>query len=278
MDLKQQLIKAHQMMAGSDIPMMPAEVIELMHIFEATEFPDMQEIAQIIERNTTLSGEMIKVANEPGFSAPEAETVSTIKQAVDAIGLGRLKNLITSLGFKSQIQGQVFEEILDHSVDVSRIAAALSGWVDGVSADEAYMAGLFHNAGAIILAMNFPDYEKTFYNTITNCYSGLVKEADAYEVSHGVYGLLVAKKWHLDNVYSQVLLIHHQRDLSKIKNDKVRTLVALVQLANSIVSEVTFDSYFGTEVKEMHANSQRELALEDEVIDEIRIAVLSNSL
>lgn len=278
MDLKQQLITAHQAMSGFEIPMMPTEIIELQRIFHETEYPDMSEVVEILERNTVLSGELIKVANEPGFSHPNAEQILTIKNAVDAIGVGRLKNLVVSLGFKAQVTGSVFDEIIDHTVDVGRVAAALSEWVDDVSADEAYMAGLFHNAGAIILAMRYPVYEKYFMNSITNCYSCIPAEVKKFKVSHGVYGLLVSKKWELEAIYAQVLLMHHQRDLSKLKNDKVRALVALVQLAGCIVSEVSFDNYIGTEVKDMHASAQNELLLSSDVVDEIRLSVMANSI
>jgi len=278
MDLKAQLLVAKEMMAGTEVPMMPAEVVQINRIFLQTEFPDVGEITEIIERNTTLSGELIKVANEPGFSQPNAEEVKSVKQAIDAIGMSRLKNLMTSLGFKGQIKGAIFDSILDHSIDVARVAAALAGWVEGVSVDIAYMAGLFHNAGAIILAMKYEDYEKYFLNTITNCYSGTVLELKRYKVTHGIYGLLVAQKWRLDKIMSQLILLHHQKDLSKIKNDQVRTLVALVQLANCIVSEVTFNNYMGSEIKQMMQTAKNELMIGSEVINEIRIAVLSNSL
>ncbi|WP_173291758.1 HDOD domain-containing protein [Thiosulfativibrio zosterae] len=278
MDLKQQMVLAHQMMSGFEIPMMPAEIVELQRLFSSTEFPDMQEVASIIERNTVLSGEVIKLANQPIFLRKGADQVKSIKGALDALGVGRVKNLVIGLGFKAQVKGHVFDALIDHSLDIARVSAAVSRWVDGVDADEAYLAGLFHNAGAFILAMKFDDYEDFFYKTITHCYSGLAREAQRYKVSHNVYGLLISKKWNLDNVFSQVILVHHQKDLSKIANEKVRTLVAIIQLANAIVSEVSFDTYLGSEVREMSENAQQELLIAPDVVSEIRLSVMSNSL
>jgi len=44
------------------------------------------------------------------------------------------------------------------------------------------------------------------------------------------------------------------------------------------VSEVTFNNYMGSEIKQMMQTAKNELMIGSEVINEIRIAVLSNSL
>lgn len=278
MDLKQQIQLAQTQLAGFQVPPLPAELIQLQSIFQTTEFPDMSEVAQIIGRNTVLTGELIKVANQPQFLRKGSDSVQTIKGAIDSLGMTRLKNLVFGLGFKAQIPELAFDELMEHTLDVANVAASLSHWVEGVSVDEAYMSGIFHNAGAIIMEMKFGDYRTTFFNTLTNCYSGLSKEIKQYQVSHGVYGLLVAKTWRLHSRYAQVMLMHHQRDISVIKDDHVRALVAIIQLANVLVSEVSFDRFIGQEVKEMSMISREELMIDSDVVDEIRTALLSNSL
>lgn len=278
MDLKQQIQLAQTQLAGFKVPPLPAELIKLQSIFQTTEYPDMAEVAEIIGHNTVLTGELIKLANQPQFLRKGSDSVQTIRGAIDSLGQTRLKNLVFGLGFKSQIPDLGFAELMEHTLDVANVAAALSQWVDGVSADEAYLSGIFHNAGAIIMEMKFGEYRSTFFNTLTNCYSGLSKEIEKYQVSHGVYGLLVARTWRLDTRYAQVMLMHHQRNISVIKDDHVRALVAIIQLANVLVSEVSFDSYIGQEVREMSAISREELMIDGDVIDEIRTALLSNSL
>jgi len=278
MDLKQQMQIAKSQLAGFDIPTIPHELILLQKCFLATEFPDFSEVAAILSQNTVLSGEVVKVANQHQFLQQGAEPVTTIKEAIDALGLKRLKNLVMALGFKAQIDGKVFGALMEHSVDVANVATELSRWVDGCDPDEVYLASLFHNAGAIIMAMKFDDYEPIFFNSLTNAYSGSKKEIEKYKVSHGVFGLLVAQKWQLDKTYAQVMLVHHQRNLSKITNEKVKSMVSLIQLASAIVSECSFDAYMGSEVKEMENYARQELLLSPEVVNEVRIALLSNSL
>lgn len=176
---------AHKQLEGFDIPTLPAEIIELQNLFQKTEFPDMAEVANIIGRNTVLSGEVVKLANQSQFKMKGADDITTIKGAVESLGVKRLNSLVAGLAFKTQVDDEVFDSLLDHSVDIANVNAELAKWVEGIEAEEAYMAGLFHNAGAIIMAMKFADYEQVFINTLSNCYSGIVTEAKRYKVHHG---------------------------------------------------------------------------------------------
>lgn len=278
MALKEQIEIATLRMAGSEIPAMPAEVIQLQTLFQKTEFPDTSDIANIIAHNTVLSGELIRLANQAQFKRKDADEITTIKGAVESLGLLRLKTVIIGLAFKTLVSDKVFDELLEHTRDVSNVCAELGRWVEGVSPEEAYMAGLFHNAGAIIMSMKFDGYSQIFFNTLTNCYSGILKEVELFGAHHGVYGLLLAKKWQLASMYAQVMLMHHQKDFSIIKDSRAKSLVAIVQLANTIVGESSIDQYNGDEVKFMRQNAQTELMIENDVVDEIRIALMSNSL
>lgn len=278
MALKEQLETATKQMQGFEIPAMPAEVMQLQALFQKTEFPDTADIADIIAHNTVLSGELIRLANQAQFKRKDADEITTIRGAIESLGLLRLKTVITGLAFKTLVSDKVFDELLEHTMDVSNVSAELSRWVDGVVPEEAYMAGLFHNAGAIIMSMKFDGYSQVFFNTLTNCYIGILKEIELYGAHHGVYGLLVAKKWQLASMYAQVMLMHHQKDFSIIKEPRAKSLVAIVQLANAIVGESSFDQYNGDEIKLMRKNAQTELMIEDEIVDEIRISLMSNSL
>ncbi len=278
MGLKEQMRVANEQMKGFEIPSLPAELIALQTLLESTDYPDLTEVASIIERNTVLSGELIKVSNNIGFKMEESAEVCSVKEAIESLGLHRLKKLIFGLGFKTQVAEHVFDELINHSVEVANICVELSASVENLDAEDAYMAGLFHNAGAIIMAMRFPDYEPIFYNTISNCYSGLSKEIKVYQTHHGVFGLLVAREWKLQSRYAQVMLMHHQKNISVVKDDRIRALVAVVQLATTIVSEALFNSYLGEEVAMMKENAIAELMLDSADIDEIRLSLMTNSL
>lgn len=278
MGLKEQLAIATNEMKGFDIPSLPKELMELKKLFRNAKFINTNDVANIIKKNTVLSGELIKVANQKQFKPKGAEDVVSVKAAVESLGLEKIETLILGLAFKSLVSGEVFDDLMDHTVAVANVSAELTQFLTDVSAEEAYLAGLFHNSGAIIMAMKFDGYDKVFYNTISNSYSGIAREMEKFKMHHGVFGLLVAKEWTLSSIYSQVILMHHQRDLTIIKDDKIRTLVYIVQLANSIVAESLFNGYLGDEVGVMKKNAMLDLMVSSDDMSEIRRALMTGNL
>ena len=278
MGLKEQLAIATNEMKGFDIPSLPKELMELKKLFRNAKFINTNDVANIIKKNTVLSGELIKIANQKQFKPKGAEDVVSVKAAVESLGLEKIETLILGLAFKSLVSGEVFDDLMDHTVAVANVSAELTQFLTDVSAEEAYLAGLFHNSGAIIMAMKFDGYDKVFYNTISNSYSGIAREMEKFKMHHGVFGLLVAKEWTLSSIYSQVILMHHQRDLTIIKDDKIRTLVYIVQLANSIVAESLFNGYLGDEVGVMKKNAMVDLMVSSDDMSEIRRALMTGNL
>lgn len=273
--LKQQLLVAQQIFADTEIPTMPKEVLELTNLFALEEFPDINKIQNIISENTSLVAELIKVANHKQFISPRKTEVISIRDAIDVIGLTRLKNLVISIGYQLQNQNPSLREISEFNLYTAKVASEIAFYVEGVSEDEAYLAGLFHNAGTLLFSAKFKNYDAIFQETIGLSYSANNTEKAHFKTSHTIAGLLVAKQWQLDNIFNQVILMHHQVDLGKIANDKARSLIAVVQLAIASVTKAIYVNHSHEEAELMQQNSLAELMIEPELIEEIQIAIAS---
>jgi len=274
--LKQQLIHAHKLFANVEIPTMPKEVMELNQLFQQDEFPDLNVMEKIISQNAALAGEVIKISNEPQFLRPRGSAVHSIKDALNVIGLNRLKNLITSVGAIMAFKNRGFEEVNEFNLNVAKIASELSQYTEEVKEDEAYLAGLFHNAGTLLFAAKFEDYDKVFLSSLKFAYRANLLEEKKYQTSHTIAGMLVGKQWQLDKFFNQIILLHHQRDLSKIEDTHVRTLIAIIQVSIALVTQTLFEEYSSEEVDLMLQNASSELLLEDDYLDEFRSILLSD--
>ncbi len=276
--LKQQLINAHQLFANTPIPAMPKEVLELRQLFAKEELPNMILLEEIISQNTTLAGEVIKISNEPQFLRPRISSVLNIRDALNVIGLKRLQNLVISVGYQIQTQKISFVEASDFSINVAKMAAEVSKSVINISEDEAYLAGLFHNAGTMLLADRFPNYQHIFLNGLGHPFQSTLLEAEQYQTSHTIAGILVAKKWGLSKLFNQAILLHHQKDLSKIENNKARTLIAVIQVASAIVIQGLFAVHSGEDIDLMLANGSEELMLEEHYLENLRSVLISEAV
>ena len=274
--MEQKLRNALAAIKGHKIPELPNEVLLLEKEIKS-KFGSTATVAEIIEMNTTLSGEVMRIVNSPVIKVKAP--VLSIRDAVNVMGLDNIYNLVVSAALKNMFGTQgLFKDIMDHSVDVAFCMADISDWVEGVSRDEAYMLGLFHNVGALMLAAKGEaTYEALFRNSMSLPSSIIAKEEKQYGSNHAVIGVLIAKKWHLPIDMLSAIMLHHNNHCSEIKNDRVRAMVAMIKVTNAMVSEISLGAYRGEEMREYEKDGAEELMIPFSVISEIRTALLSYS-
>ena len=272
--MQEKLRAAIKAIHGHKIPELPQEVLALEKEIKS-KFGSLATVAQIIEMNTTLSGELLRIVNSPVVKLKEP--VNSIRDAVNVLGLDNIYNLVVAAALKNLFGSSgLFKDIMDHSVDVAFCMADLSEWVDGITRDEAYMLGLFHNAGALMLAAKDEEgYEALFRASMSLPVSVMNKEQAKYGSTHALIGVLIGQKWHLPVDMLNAIMLHHTVQCQRIKDDTVRGMVALIKVANAIVAEISLGAYRGGEMTEFEKDGLQELLIPEAVVKEIRSALMS---
>ncbi|MBD3775678.1 MAG: HDOD domain-containing protein [Thiotrichales bacterium] len=272
--MQDKLRKAMEAIRGIKIPELPEEVL-LLEKEVKSKFANIITVAEIIEKNTTLSGELMRLVNSRVMNLKVP--CSSIRDAVNVLGLDNIYHLVVASAIKNLFsQKGLFKDIMDHSVDVAFCMADISEWVAEVTRDEAYMLGLFHNAGALLLASkNEERYAPLFSNSMSLPTSIIAKEEKEYDTNHAMVGVLVAKKWHLPVDMINAIMLHHNEACGRISNDRVRAMVAMIKIANAIVSEISLGAYRGDEMRRYEKDGVQELLIPSEAIKEIRTALMS---
>jgi len=272
--MQEKLRQALGAIQGHKIPELPQEVLALEKEIKS-KFCSLANVAQIIEMNTTLSGEVMRIVNSPVIKLKEP--VNSIRDAVNVMGLDNIYNLVVAAALKNLFgAGGIFKDIMDHSVDVAFCMADISEWVAGVTRDEAYMLGLFHNAGALMLASkDEAKFEPLFRASMSLPASVIAKENTAFGSNHAMVGVLLAQKWRLPVDMLNAIMLHHNPKCERINNDKVRAMVAMIKVANAMVAEISLGAYRGGEMTAYEKDGMQELMIPSEVISEIRSALMS---
>ena len=273
MQLKEQLVGARAIIGQTGMISMPKEVIELQRLFMKYEVPNFADVSNIIGQNVVLAGEVVQTANLPSVKGRYPKEILSIKDAVDVLGVSRLKNLVKAIGLKLTVATAGLDILIKHSLSVATVSAVIAQQTKLISTDEAYLLGLFHNVGAIVMAKYDAAYLSHFQKSLSAPVSSMSIEIDRYKASHGVVGLLVAENWGLEDVFKKVIIMHHESDLAVMRNVEVRKLVALIQLANTIVAEKVFQVYMTPELQTMAAQCVAHLELNEAQINEIWRAV-----
>jgi len=274
--LHEKLRKAKAAIQGVQLPELPSEILLLEKELQSR-FADVNTVASIIEKNTVMAGDVLEAMNSPVMQLKLEEPVKSIHEAVKLLGLENIYNLVVASALKRLFSGdELYQDIMDFSVDVAFCMADISEWVDNITRDEAYMLGLFHNVGALVLVNKDPEgYGKVYANSLSRPISVIAIEEERYGANHQMIGVLVAKKWHLSVDFLNAIMLHHTHPCAKIKHDRVRALVAMIQLANAIVAEISLGAYVSQEVRDFEQDAVEELMIQSDVVSEIRTALMS---
>lgn len=110
--------------------------------------PDLDEIAEIISRDVTLTFSLIKMVNSAYFALKNR--AKSVKQALIILGLGQLKQWVYLLSFKNDA-GQP-SELIKISFLRANFCSELSQIIPnmGISKGEAYLLGMFSTLGTLM--------------------------------------------------------------------------------------------------------------------------------
>jgi len=108
--------------------------------------------------------------------------------------------------------------------------------------------------------------------------TSIEKEEEVFNTNHAVVGLLMAKKWHLTDTMIHAIYYHHVDKCSRVKDEKVRLMVALLKVANGIVAETSIGAYIGAEMTEYAKDGIDTLMLRSSHLKDVRMSLQSYSL
>ena len=148
-----------------DVGGIPSLPVLYQQVMAEIQLPDSSaaSVAAIIEKDPGMSAKLLQIVNSAGVGL--ANEVSNITQAVSLLGLDRMRTLVLAAEMYTLIdtaklpRGFSAESLWNHSLAVGAYAKniALVEGVDNKIVDDAFMAGLLHDIGLIVLATGLPD-------------------------------------------------------------------------------------------------------------------------
>lgn len=263
---EEELKGAFAAIQGIALPKVPEVVLALQREM-AGAMPDLGKVGKILETDVALSGLVLKTVNSASYGLPIK--VESIPQAATLLGLNTLREVVLTTALKEALGEQS-----DFDVTLWRIAkgnafgaTALAHSVEGVSAASAYLNGLFHDAGALILAKKDPDYAELYKRGFVSPVSALVEETRRYGTNHAVIGYLLAKHWKLPSRVCSAIYHSHVEDYAGIEDPETRVLIAIQEVTGASVSHMIFpDLKFSDEGARALASAYMELIVDGETM------------
>lgn len=232
------LSQAKKIVGKIKLPAQPGLVIEVNNELKQ-EQPDFQRIAQLVTQDASMSARVINVINSPFFGL--RKKVDSIIQALTLMGLENFKKVVLTACLQDSLGANTAEEKIfwDHSlhtaVAAESLAKSLRGMLltEGITPDQAYMAGLFHDIAIPILLKKSKEY-LPFTSYALSHKLDIIKEEDRIIGSdHCVVGGLLARSWSVPDPVCKAIIHHHSSRPDQETNAPGK-LIALIQVADYI--------------------------------------------
>lgn len=113
------------------------------------------DLVEVIETDPAIAVRLLRAVNSSYYSV--REEVTSLAQAVTLLGFGEIRNLAMSAYVAPLFQrtaghgNYTRRGLWDHMTGVAIVARSIAKMCDGVSPQEAYLAGLLHDIGWILL-------------------------------------------------------------------------------------------------------------------------------
>lgn len=197
-----------QLLGGTRIPPAPAILLELQEILQQDE-PELGRMSDAIERDPGIASLVLKTVNSSFFGL--RNKVNSIRQATSLLGLSNISNIVAGLALRRALEesGGVPPEYWDSPANVAMVAATLAQRFGEIPPDEAYMLGLFHNAGEVLMMQRFDDYVSLLHEVREGDQPQLAMEEERYATNHAVVGYFISSSWGLPQHVQEVILRHH---------------------------------------------------------------------
>lgn len=204
------------------LPSMPAICMQVMEEVQAPE-ASIQKVADIIARDLGMAAKILQMVNSAFFGL--CRRVTDIRDAVMLLGLDAIKALVLSVNVFSSFNGTKmafldFDSLWQHSLTTGGYAKQImqAAGQPRSAVNAAFVAGMLHDIGKLILAVNFGEAYQSAVQT-PSADEGCLweREQAVFGASHAEIGAYLMGLWGLEPALLAAIAFHHNPTRSQVR-------------------------------------------------------------
>jgi putative nucleotidyltransferase with HDIG domain len=197
-----------------DLPTLPLIAVEVRRLASDPN-KGVAQLVEVVEEDVALTSRILRIANSPYYGVPRK--ISNLKMAMVILGMREIINLVTTISVV-----RLFPDRGGHPFDLQTFwkhsaatAELTSGLVEALripSSGSAYIAGLLHDIGKLVLSQFFRDQFVQSMNLSQEQKIPLPEaELRVIGVDHGHVGSWLIQRWNIPEEIGQAVAQHHIR-------------------------------------------------------------------
>ncbi|MCK4606127.1 MAG: HDOD domain-containing protein [candidate division Zixibacteria bacterium] len=205
---------------------------------------NITDVSRSIAADQSISGKVIRMSNSPIFA--RMKRVSSLDEAIKVLGFNQLKSIIITAStfqmFGNCTHADVALKLWHHSFSTAIAARLIADRLTALNKDEAYLAGLMHDVGKLILLKTAPIVYTGLIEVVVNTQSGFVpEEQKELGFDHTDVGVALLDQWNFPQHILTAVADHHRCNLAVTA--AAEQLARVIALANSVSRYIGTDFY-----------------------------------
>lgn len=213
----------------SSLPAVAAQIIQLANDPNTR----ADDLLDAIRRDPALAMKVMRTVNSSYYALDQK--VADLKQGITLLGFNEIRNLaltayVAPLFCRSEKHGEYTRDGLwNHMVAVGMVSRHIAGFVKSVPPQEAYLAGLLHDFGLVLIDQHLHRPFCRIIDLLTEEDRLCDLELQLLGFDHAALGQFVTQEWHLPEHLSVSIGSHHAPEEYSGPH---RDIVYVVALAN----------------------------------------------
>lgn len=214
------------------LPSLPAVVLEILASFE-NEDVDIDRLVAELHEDQALTARVLRLANSSFYGLERR--IATVHDAVLVLGFRQLRATVAAVAVTScftdrHLPGFDVPAFWRHCAAVGLASRVLAEHT-GRSGETAFVAGLIHDVGLLLLLSSFPGQSAAVlrHARLEHC---LICDAEheVIGIDHAMVGRALAERWKFPPLIRDAIGAHHAPD-----DQPAESLAGLVHVADAIV-------------------------------------------
>lgn len=235
-DLLRKLLNENRELSA--LPHTLAEVLRVARDEQAS----AEQVAGVLMRDQAMTANVLRIVNSPFYGV--GRNIGNVTQAVMTIGMWQVTALALSTSVYQMTDN--WRSTLDrvrfwrHSLEVAIAARMIAKKIKYRQVEDAYVAGMLHDLGILVLENSFPDQFEAIWQQERSTNEVLAMEDGAWGTNHARVGQFLLQHWFLPEGICEAVGKHHSQ-VAPDSRQAGGTVAQIVRLAH-IVSKFTLVS------------------------------------
>ena len=218
-----------------ELPVLPEVAVRVQEIIARD--GHIGEISAVIEREPTFAASVLRYSNSIAFAG--LREITDLRQAVTRLGINAVEQMILAISARGAFQGgdprdeKMLRDLWSHAVATALSARRLAARAPGVNAEQAFLAGLLHDIGKVVILRCVAQMRK---RNPARCNFPEPLLLEFFDLLHCKVGETLFNAWRLPKEIREVVRRHHDERLDPSRD----MLIAMVSFSDKIACKMGF--------------------------------------